>query len=93
MILGERAVQLLEPRVAWKNADGTTGGRSVNVITKIKTLGNNYYLWGSRTAHKLTDADLVASHFLNIRQLCTTLKKDIYIACKQLTFGPNDALL
>jgi phage tail sheath protein FI len=67
------------------------------VITKIRSSGSaGYYLWGSRTAHALQTAatgDLVASHFLNIRQLCSTLKKDIYIACKQLTFSPNDALL
>lgn len=95
--LGDLAVQSLEPRTGWqvKSSTGTTsvGGRSVNVITKLRTVGNTYYLWGSRTAHKLTSDDLVASHFLNIRQLCTTLKKDIYIACKQLAFNPNDMIL
>ncbi len=95
--LGDLAVQSLEPRTGWQvtNIDKTTyvGGRSVNVITKLRTVGNTYYLWGSRTAHKLTSDDLVASHFLNIRQLCTTLKKDIYIACKQLAFNPNDMIL
>lgn len=95
--LGDLAVQSLEPRTGWQVTSSTettsVGGRSVNVITKLRTVGNTYYLWGSRTAHKLTSDDLVASHFLNIRQLCTTLKKDIYIACKQLAFNPNDMIL
>lgn len=89
LTLGDSAVQQLEPR---NNVGGLN--RAVNVITKIKTLGNGgYYLWGSRTAYPLDSDELVASHFLNIRQLCTTLKKDIYVASKQLTFSPNDALL
>lgn len=88
--LGDLAIQKLQPRVCW-TADYAC--RSVNIVTRIRTLNNQYYLWGSRTAHKLDDKGLVASHFLNIRQLCTTLKKDIYNACKKLTFAPNDELL
>lgn len=89
LTLGDSAVQQLEPRTNASKLD-----RAVNVVTKIKTLGNGgYYLWGSRTAHPLESDELVASHFLNIRQLCSTLKKDIYVSCKQLTFSPNDALL
>ena len=89
--LGDLAVQSLQPRTTW--ATDTSVTRSVNVLTKIKTLNNQYYFWGSRTAHPLDNEGLVASHFLNIRQLCTTLKKDIYNACKKLTFSPNDDLL
>lgn len=37
--------------------------------------------------------DLIASDFLNIRQLCCTLKKQIYVACRQLTFDPNSEML
>ena len=88
--LGDLAVQKLEPRVAWAE-DNTC--RSVNVITKIRTLNNQFYLWGERTAYPLDTEGLVATHFLNIRQLCTTLKKEIYNACKKLTFSPNDDLL
>lgn len=87
--LGEIAVQKLEPRYSWNDNETT---RSVNVITTIRTLNNNTYLWGERTAHPLAE-DLVASHFLNIRQLCSTLKKEIYIASKKLTFSPNDDIL
>ena len=39
------------------------------------------------------DGDLIASDFLNIRQLCCTLKKQIYVACRQLTFDPNSEML
>ena len=89
--LGDLAIQKLQPRVAWTKESKNC--RSVNIVTRIRTLNNQYYLWGSRTAHLLDDKGLVASHFLNIRQLCTTLKKDIYNACKKLTFAPNDELL
>ena len=53
-------------------------------------------LWGNRTANTLRagdDDDLIASDFLNIRQLCCTLKKQIYVACRQLTFDPNSEML
>ena len=68
---------------------------AVNLIIKIK---NSYYLWGNRTGKKLgtrnaSDGDLVAQHFLNIRQLSTTIKKQIYVACRRLTFDPNSNML
>ena len=34
-----------------------------------------------------------AQHFLNIRQLCSTLKKQIYTACRRFTFDPNSDVL
>jgi hypothetical protein len=39
------------------------------------------------------NGDLVASHFLNIRQLCTTLKKQLYVTCRRFTFDPNSDTL
>jgi hypothetical protein len=36
---------------------------------------------------------LLFHHFLNIRQLCTTIKKQLYVACRQFTFDPNSDLL
>jgi hypothetical protein len=39
------------------------------------------------------NGDLVASHFLNIRQLCSSLKKQIYVACRRFTFDPNSDVL
>jgi hypothetical protein len=89
--LGEIAINALEPR----NSDSETDIKiSCNVIANFR---GSYYLWGNRTAHLLgkqaDGADLVAKHFLNIRQLCTTVKKQLYIACRRFTFDPNsDAL-
>jgi hypothetical protein len=67
-------------------------------INPIINLRGTYYLWGNRTTQPLGDAntedgDLKASHFLNIRQLCSTIKKKVYVSCRQITFDPNsDAL-
>ena len=87
---GDAHVQALEPRYQ-KNGLNV----AVNLIIKVK---NNYYLWGNRTAHKLgvqntDDGDLVASHFLNIRQLCSSIKKQVYISCRKFTFDPNSDIL
>ena len=77
---GDAAVQALQPRSAIAG-----GGVAINLIINLK---GAYYLWGNRTAFGLSDG-LVASHFLNIRQLCSTLKKQIYGTCRKLTFDPN----
>lgn len=89
--LGEIAINALEPR--YLTADG--GPKfSCNVIANFR---NSYYLWGNRTAYLLESYDgggnLVASHFLNIRQLCTTIKKQLYVACRRFTFDPNSDTL
>ena len=84
---GEYLINALEPR----SLGSETGALAiaVNVVAKIR---GNYYLWGNRTAEGLKN-ELVASHFLNIRQLCSTLKKQIYIACRRFTFDPNSDVL
>lgn len=89
--LGEAAVNAFQCRF---NADGKTN-LAINPIIKLR---NNYYLWGNRTTYALgakdpEEGDLKASHFLNIRQLCCTIKKQVYIACRQFTFDPNSATL
>ena len=81
---GDIAVNALCPR----NGNGSVK-KAVNVIAKIK---NNYYLWGNRTLNALGD-ELIASDSLNIRQLCTSIKKQIYVACKKFTFDPNSDVL
>ena len=88
--LGEIAEKALEPRY---QINGLT--KAVNIIEKIR---GNYFLYGNRTAHTLgikdsETGDLVASHFLNIRQLCCTLKQELYQICKRLTFNPNSNIL
>lgn len=86
--LGERVINTLAPRAAISNTEYSVN-KAVNLILKER---GNYYLWGNRTAHVL-DSDLVFSHFLNIRQLCTTIKKQLYTACRKFTFDPNSDLL
>lgn len=83
-VFGEKAISALEPRSISTNIN-----KAVNVITKVKSA---YYLWGNRTAATLS-TELTASHFLNIRQLCSTVKKEIYTTCRQLTFDPNSDIL
>lgn len=89
--LGEIAINALEPR---NMADANAPKFACNVIANFR---GSYYLWGNRTAHPLGSKaggnDLVASHFLNIRQLCTTIKKQLYIACRRFTFDPNSDTL
>jgi phage tail sheath protein FI len=83
--LGEIAINTLAPRIA----NGYTT-KSVNLILHER---GNYYLWGNRTGYTLTADGIVFHHFLNIRQLCCSIKKQLYTACKQFTFDPNSDLL
>lgn len=85
--LGEIAINTLAPRV--KN-DSLGIQKSINLILNEKS---SYYLWGNRTAATLDNTGLIFSHFLNIRQLCTSIKKAIYSACRLFTFDPNSDLL
>lgn len=85
--LGDLAVQALEPRYL---VDGAPVNVACNVIVHNR---GSYYIWGNRTAHTLLKTELIASHFLNIRQLCITLKKFIYNLCRTFTFDPNSDIL
>ena len=93
--LGEIAINALEPR-NYSDPQSDYPKFACNVIANFR---GSYYLWGNRTAHPLgkkgnaSTGDLVASSFLNIRHLCTTVKKQLYVACRAITFDPNsDAL-
>jgi hypothetical protein len=92
--LGEIAINALEPRNIVDDPAKVQPAFACNVIANFR---GSYYLWGNRTAHKLGSAaggnDLVAHHFLNIRQLCTTIKKQLYVACRRFTFDPNSDTL
>ena len=83
---GDVDVNTLCPRVVNDYATGAA-------INLIITERGNYYLWGNRTAEPLTDKGLIFSHFLNIRQLCCTLKQVLYEATRKFTFEPNSDLL
>ena len=90
--LGEIAINALEPRNIENQS--TQPPFACNVIANFR---GSYYLWGNRTAAMLGEAaggdDLTAKHFLNIRQLCTTIKKQTYVACRRFTFDPNSDTL
>ncbi len=86
---GDVDVNTLCPRVANTYA-------KVAAVNLIITERGNYYLWGNRTAEQLPLNDkesLIFSHFLNIRQLCCTLKQVLYEATRKFTFEPNSDLL
>ena len=83
---GDVDVNTLCPRVANTYATGAA-------INLIITERGNYYLWGNRTAEPLNADGLKFSHFLNIRQLCCTLKQVLYEATRKFTFEPNSDLL
>ena len=83
---GDVDVNTLCPRVANDYA-------KVAAVNLIITERGNYYLWGNRTAEPLTNKGLIFSHFLNIRQLCCTLKQVLYEATRKFTFEPNSDLL
>jgi hypothetical protein len=89
--LGEIAINALEPR----NRKTGDPKFACNVIANFR---GSYYLWGNRTAAELksadaADGDLTAKHFLNIRQLCATIKKQLYVSCRRFTFDPNSDTL
>lgn len=94
--LGEIAINALEPRYLIQSESVTQPKFACNVIANFR---GSYYLWGNRTAHPLgdygneTNGDLTASSFLNIRQLCSTIKKQLYVSCRRFTFDPNSDVL
>jgi hypothetical protein len=83
--IGEILINTLAPRVENKYTK-----KSINLILNER---NTYFLWGNRTAKKLDTKGLLFHHFLNIRQLCCTIKKQLYTACRRFTFDPNSDLL
>lgn len=83
--LGEIAINTLAPRILNKYTN-----KSINLILHEK---GNYFLWGNRTAKELNTNGILFHHFLNIRQLCCSIKKQLYTACRQFTFDPNSDLL
>lgn len=84
---GDLAVEELQPRT---KVDGGVD-KAVNLVINLK---GTYYLWGNRTAKTLNaNEELKAQHFLNIRQLCTTIKKQTWTACRRYTYDPNSDVL
>ena len=85
---GESDIDLLQKREYSENTSYAT-----NLVTEIRPYGN--ILWGNRTMCPLdsTSTQLRAASFLNIRQLCITLKKTLYRAARRFTYEPNSDVL
>lgn len=64
--------------------------RAVNLIINER---GSYYLWGNRTAELIDERGLRWSHYLNIRQLCTTIKKQVIYVGRMYAFDPNSDVL
>lgn len=85
---GDLMINTLAPREP--NSYIGDKGKAINLILNER---GSYYLWGNRTAAPLDKNGLKFSHFLNIRQLCTTLKQVIWEASRRFTFDPNSDIL
>lgn len=65
-------------------------GMSINAITNIKPYGQT--IWGNRTL-KNNAENLVATSFLNIRNLVSDVKKSCYKAARSITFEQDTEVL
>lgn len=65
-------------------------GIAINPITNIKPYG--YTIWGNRTLKK-NAVNLTATSFLNIRNLVSDIKKEVYRTARKLTFEQNNDVL
>lgn len=79
----------MAPRIT-STISGTSIEKAVNLVVYDR---GTYVLKGNRTAMTLNASGLKYSHYLNVRQLCTTIKKRLYSICSQLAFDPNSDLL
>lgn len=82
------AVELTEAQCkTYSNRDGV----SINPITEVSPYG--LIIWGNRTLYSNPQGNLTASSFLNIRNLCSDVKKTVWSASRQLTFEQNSDIL
>ena len=88
--LGDAANAILQAREVGGSI--TAGHKATNTICNIRPYG--YIVWGNRTLSPLdATKGLTASSFLNIRQLCCSIKKELYRAARKFTFEPNSDVL
>lgn len=81
-ILTEAVVHVLQTREAI----------AVNPIATINPFGT--IVWGNRTLFDNTEnRDLTASSFLNIRNMCSDIKKELFKTARELTFEQNSDIL
>lgn len=67
-----------------------SGGISINSITYIKPYG--YTIWGNRTLNDNSNG-LIASSFINVRQLVHDIKRRLYKIARGLMFEQNNDIL
>ncbi len=80
-------------------SNSVQGHVAINPICNINPFGN--IIWGNRTMYALqapengssTKPQLVASSFLNIRNLIISIKKRLYRVSRQFSFAPNSDTL
>lgn len=93
---GDAACDALQSRKI--NADGSFGandnlGIAINPVVYVRAFGN-YVVWGNRTLiDNNKNGGLTASSFLNVRNLCCDIKKELYAAAKEFTFEQNGDIL
>ena len=87
---GNIAQNTLAPRVKLTLDSEHIVDRAVNLIINER---GSYYLWGNRTAELIDEKGLRWSHYLNIRQLCTTIKKQVIYIGRMYAFDPNSDVL
>ena len=65
---------------------------SINAIANIKPFG--YIIWGNRTlANNAVTGNLVATSFLNLRNIISSVKKTAFLAAKYCMFEQNSDIL
>lgn len=79
-----------------QNGEGVMNSPTYNHVTAANPIANirpyGYLVWGNRTLFPNTDG-LVASSFLNIRQIVCDVSKILYKASRKLTFEQNSDIL
>ena len=86
--LGDAANAVLQARAVGGTI--TADHRATNTVCEVRPYGK--IIWGNRTLFPL-GTGLVASSFLNIRQLCCDIKKTLYRAGRKFSFEPNSDVL
>lgn len=86
---GQADVDVLQARND-EVAESDNVGVAINPICNINPYG--YIIWGNRTLLN-NDGELVATSFLNVRQLISEINKTLFVAAKRFTFEQNSDIL
>ena len=90
-IVSENVLGVLSNKVAdsYQSRDAVA---NINAITNVKPYGLT--IWGNRTLkNNAGNGNLVATSFLNIRNMVSDIKKVAYVAAKSLLFEQNNDIL